>query len=106
MKTHVLFGILMPICFGRLAQLVRALPSHGRGRGFESPIAHQPRFSEVVFLGSDFLVPVFFLAAKNARGTKRLFSQSGTNRSDLFVPLLELRELQIKHEKCYNIDVL
>ncbi len=25
---------------GRLAQLVRALPSHGRGRGFESPIAH------------------------------------------------------------------
>ena len=40
LKKPVLFGILMPICFGRLAQLVRALPSHGRGRGFESPIAH------------------------------------------------------------------
>ena len=26
--------------FGRLAQLVRALPSHGRGHGFESRIAH------------------------------------------------------------------
>ena len=26
---------------GRLAQLARALLSHGRGRGFESPIAHQ-----------------------------------------------------------------
>ena len=26
--------------FGRLAQLVRALPSHGRGLGFESLIAH------------------------------------------------------------------
>ena len=25
---------------GRLAQLVRALPSHGRGRGFESLSAH------------------------------------------------------------------
>ena len=26
---------------GRLAQLVRALPSHGRGHGFESRIAHR-----------------------------------------------------------------
>ena len=26
--------------FGRLAQLVRALPSHGRGLGFESLVAH------------------------------------------------------------------
>ena len=25
---------------GRLAQLVRVLPSHGRGRGFESRSAH------------------------------------------------------------------
>jgi hypothetical protein len=29
--------------FGRLAQLVRALPSHGRGLGFESLIAHHCR---------------------------------------------------------------
>lgn len=32
------------ICaFGRLAQLARALPSHGRGRWFESSIAHHTR---------------------------------------------------------------
>jgi hypothetical protein len=30
-----------PSAYGRLAQLVRALPSHGRGRGFESRIAHR-----------------------------------------------------------------
>ena len=33
--------IYYPQMLGRLAQLVRALPSHGRGREFESPIAHQ-----------------------------------------------------------------
>ncbi len=33
---------------GRLAQLVRALPSHGRGRGFESRGAHHCEFREEV----------------------------------------------------------
>src|SRR6266436_1158553 len=28
--------------FGRLAQLVRALPSHGRGQRFKSFVAHHP----------------------------------------------------------------
>src|SRR5712671_4209540 len=32
--------------FGRVAQLVRALPSHGRGPGFESLRAHHSRFGK------------------------------------------------------------
>ena len=35
------YGTIRTKFFGRLAQLVRALPSHGRGLGFESRIAHQ-----------------------------------------------------------------
>jgi hypothetical protein len=38
--------------FGRLAQLVRALPSHGRGQRFESSIAHH-------------FLPIAILAEKN-----------------------------------------
>ena len=33
-------GIIVVVCAGRLAQLVRARPSHGRGRRFESSSAH------------------------------------------------------------------
>ena len=50
------FVILLPVVFfGLLAQLVRALPSHGRGRWFESSTAHHtlgtiPFFSESSFI--------------------------------------------------------
>ena len=37
-KKHAI--LIEMITIGRLAQLARALLSHGRGRGFESPIAH------------------------------------------------------------------
>src|SRR5260370_42673813 len=40
------FGTRAAVKFGRLAQLVRALPSHGRGQRFKSFVAHHPfRFS-------------------------------------------------------------
>ena len=39
--TRVRLPLEMPFFFGRLAQLVRALLSHGRGHVFESRTAHQ-----------------------------------------------------------------
>src|SRR5713226_10029713 len=36
------FGVVAAVKFGRLAQLVRALPSHGRGQRFKSFVAHHP----------------------------------------------------------------
>ncbi len=39
LPTH--FMVIFDAFPGRLAQLVRALPSHGRGHWFESSIAHQ-----------------------------------------------------------------
>ena len=46
------FDSLRPLHFGLLAQLVRALPSHGRGRWFESSTAHHfgGFLSETAFL--------------------------------------------------------
>ena len=42
----VIFDIIgLFLCSGRIAQLVRALPSHGRGRRFESSCAHHEPFA-------------------------------------------------------------
>ena len=38
---YIRFMVIFGAFPGRLAQLVRALPSHGRGHWFESSIAHQ-----------------------------------------------------------------
>src|SRR6202022_4296255 len=37
--------------FGRLAQLVRALPSHGRGQRFKSFVAHHPQPNILSLIG-------------------------------------------------------
>ena len=65
-------------CFGRLAQLVRALPSHGRGHWSESSIAHPPKtiksaekadFSFIYrFLGKGLTITRFYPALHHAKG--------------------------------------
>lgn len=58
--------------FGRLAQLVRALPSHGRGRGFESLIAH----SEKPLLSRGFLASGAAVGSRSGRKMARKWRES------------------------------
>ena len=80
--TRVRLPLKMPV-FGRLAQLVRALLSHGRGHEFKSRTAHQP---SKIRQGS---LPDFFYGWASQRrssvvkrGTRRRLSRRIETKAD------------------------
>src|SRR5712671_510393 len=53
--------------FGRLAQLVRALPSHGRGQRFKSFVAHHPSSNFILAENPDANLPAYCGVAMSRR---------------------------------------
>ena len=56
-------------CFGAIAQLVRALPCHGRGRGFESRWSRQEKDSYVPYLVHVYCPSIYFGGTMSTKKT-------------------------------------